>query len=56
MPADSGISPDTSPSAAWRVLKIPGPKECFMLDIIMLALGLGFFALAIGYGYACERL
>jgi len=31
-------------------------KECFMLDIVMLALGLGFFALAIGYGYACERL
>jgi len=27
-----------------------------MLDIAMLALGLGFFALAIGYGYACERL
>jgi hypothetical protein len=31
-------------------------KECFMLDIVMLALGFGFFALAIGYGYACERL
>jgi len=27
-----------------------------MLDLIMLALGLGFFALAIGYTYACERL
>ena len=27
-----------------------------MLDILMLALGLGFFALAIGYTYACERL
>jgi len=27
-----------------------------MLDIIMLALGLGFFVVAIGYGYACERL
>jgi len=27
-----------------------------MLDIAMLALGLSFFALAIGYGYACERL
>ena len=27
-----------------------------MLDILMLALGLGFFALAIGYSYACERL
>jgi len=27
-----------------------------MLDVLMLALGLGFFALAIGYTYACERL
>jgi len=27
-----------------------------MLDLIMLALGLGFFAAAIGYTYACERL
>ena len=27
-----------------------------VLDILMLALGLGFFALAIGYTYACERL
>jgi hypothetical protein len=31
-------------------------KEQSMLDILMLALGLGFFALAIGYSYACERL
>jgi len=27
-----------------------------MLDILMLALGFSFFALAIGYAYACERL
>jgi len=27
-----------------------------MLDFVMLALGLGFFALSIGYAYACERL
>jgi hypothetical protein len=27
-----------------------------MLDIIMLTLGLGFFAVAVGYTYACERL
>jgi len=27
-----------------------------MFDIIVLALGLGFFAAAIGYTYACERL
>jgi len=27
-----------------------------MLDLIMLAIGLGFFAISIGYAYACERL
>jgi len=27
-----------------------------MWDVVMLALGLGFFVLAIGYTYACERL
>jgi len=27
-----------------------------MLDIAMLALGLGFFVVAVGYTYACERL
>jgi len=27
-----------------------------MLDIVMLAMGLGFFVLAVGYTYACERL
>jgi hypothetical protein len=31
-------------------------KEHPMLDILMLALGLGFFVLAVGYTYACERL
>ena len=31
-------------------------KEDSMLDIIMLAIGLGFFALSIGYAFACERL
>jgi hypothetical protein len=27
-----------------------------MMDIIMLAIGLGFFALSVGYVVACERL
>jgi hypothetical protein len=35
----------------------PAPhQERLMLDIFMLALGLGFFAAAVGYTYACERL
>ncbi len=43
------------------------PRECCfrerdatrrnpMMDILMLALGFAFFAVAIGYTYACERL
>jgi len=32
------------------------PQEYPMLDILMLALGFGFFAASIGYAYACERL
>jgi hypothetical protein len=31
-------------------------KEHLMLDVIMLALALGFFVAAVGYTYACERL
>jgi hypothetical protein len=31
-------------------------KEASMLDIIMLAIGLGFFALSVGYTIACDRL
>ena len=27
-----------------------------MLDVILLAVGLGFFALSIAYVYACDRL
>lgn len=31
-------------------------RSIAMMDILMLALGFAFFALAIGYAYACERL
>jgi hypothetical protein len=27
-----------------------------MLDLIMLAIGLAFFALSVAYAYACDRL
>jgi K+-transporting ATPase KdpF subunit len=27
-----------------------------MLDVVMLAVGLGFFALSVGYAMACDRL
>ena len=40
----------------WRPLQGTGRKEHPMLDLILPALGLGFFVLTIGYVYACERL
>ena len=36
--------------------RLPAQQEQTMLDILMLALGAGLFALAIGYTYVCERL
>jgi hypothetical protein len=32
------------------------PRSIPMLDVIVLAIGLGFFALSIGYTVACDRL
>ena len=34
----------------------PTARSKQMLDIIMLALGLAFFALTVGYTIACDRL
>ena len=31
-------------------------KDIQMMDLLMLAIGLGLFALTVGYAYACERL
>ena len=40
-------------SFGWRVTS---HRNIPMLDIVMLALALGFFVAGIGYAYACERL
>jgi hypothetical protein len=45
------LSPATRNAAAASVT-----RRVSMLDIIVLALGLGFFVVAVGYTYACERL
>jgi hypothetical protein len=47
-----------NPSACQgaRQLRPEAREGAFMLDIVMLALGLGFFVAAVGYTYACERL
>jgi hypothetical protein len=47
---DKDAGAQSAPRETCRNRSIP------MLDVIMLALGLALFALAVGYGYACERL
>ena len=49
--ATAGRDPETG-YAGYRLV----PRNIVMMDILMLALGFAFFALAIGYTYACERL
>jgi hypothetical protein len=43
-------------SRAQRVREASATRRISMLDVIVLALGLGFFVAAVGYTYACERL
>ena len=50
------VARSRSPAFARAVRSAGAIRSIPMLDILMLALGLGFFALAIGYTYACERL
>jgi hypothetical protein len=39
-----------------RGVKSEGIKGTDVLDVIMVAIGFGFFALSIGYAIACDRL
>jgi hypothetical protein len=39
-----------------RGITLPAKRRRRMLDVIFLGMGLGFFALAIGYTLICERL
>jgi hypothetical protein len=54
-------SPDLARRASRLAAPFPGTKadpfeECSMLDVVMVALALGFFAVSVGYAYACDRL
>jgi hypothetical protein len=45
------------PAAALDTRTKPAPfEESSMLDVVMVALALGFFAVTVGYAYACDRL
>jgi hypothetical protein len=54
--ADGNSAPDKDARSGQSAPRNLPQQEHPMLDVIMLALGLAFFALAVGYGYACERL
>ena len=54
--APDGTSSRNGSGVRLRATLVRPPREYFMWDVVMLALGLGFFVVAIGYTYACERL
>jgi hypothetical protein len=49
----SAIKADDRPR--YRVRPISSEVSS-MLDVLMVALALGFFALSVGYAYVCDRL
>jgi hypothetical protein len=45
------------PGSMRRVLRAQDGDGAFqMMDLILVAIGIGFFALSVGYAYSCERL
>jgi hypothetical protein len=56
MPLVATQHPTRTRERSKRAPRNQPQQEHPMLDVIMLALGLALFALAVGYGYACERL
>lgn len=48
--------PSPRPGRADRGLHPVCDRSMPMLDLIMLTIGLAFFALSVAYAYACERL
>jgi hypothetical protein len=59
-PAFDGLSWNSSVIgrgiAVAQISEATPSEDSSMLDILMVALALGFFALSVGYAYACDRL
>jgi hypothetical protein len=51
-PANLRAGAHSPPASARR----PGKESQPMLDVLMLMIGIGFFALAVAYAFACDRL
>ncbi len=48
------VGPNLSAALAFQKANLS--EDSSMLDALMVALALGFFALSVGYAYACDRL
>jgi hypothetical protein len=48
--------PHSEPELNARVRNYAIARSIPMMDVIMLAVGLGFFVLSVGYCYACDLL
>jgi hypothetical protein len=50
---DQCVRPAATPSGP---IKPASFEESTMLDVLMIALAVAFFAVSVGYAYACDRL
>jgi hypothetical protein len=50
------LSPNAAPQQSHFIHDATHRREHRMLDVIMLAIALGFFALSVGYTIACDQL
>jgi hypothetical protein len=46
----------SKPAAWWRLLAGEKEESRGMMDVLMLVIGIGFFALSVAYALACDRL
>jgi len=53
----AGAAASTQHSNTARAVAARGaPEEIPMMDVVMIAIGVAFFVLAIGYVVACDRM
>jgi hypothetical protein len=55
-PQDIDLSQNAAPQQRHLVHDATHRRERLMLDVIMIAIALGFFALSVGYAIACDLL
>jgi hypothetical protein len=52
----TGFHGDHASPSPGRIWRLCAKREFAMLDIVMVTIALAFFALSVGYAFACDEL